>query len=483
MLLLLTSCGVSPAEGGETEPSPPPASAATSAAASEPAADESGNGAGIPAYYAAYQEIVADYQNQYGIGTVQQVVDRYDKLTSLMGVCIVRLLDFDKNGTEELLLIWAEGEELEHSYAYGIWTSPDGRTAEKICENRILDGVQAYGPYIELAERTDGIYLGEDCAAPDGGESHVYRKVTADGMSDALTLTYIPPYGQDEQTLVNGEPVDYEAYTQAKEDFLNGAEVTRIDLTSWSLLTYFAEEVQERQYFEAFLRDTQDVIANLEGKEKADSYRYEWRAKDSYSSFGEVISTYLAGFGEPCILPSSRYDGGDEMPALGGLCVARLLDMDQDGTEELVLAYPWKEPIGEGEHLAYQYSIWAMQDGKAVELYANTLPTTAYEPTMALFVGSERSYLNFSYDTNTEQAASIANVEFDSECHTFDGKSLIGLAYEDIPQEVVNNGKAEWIYFSTNSYRWAYGMDWDTDSQRVLIRTWDTITLLRNSSH
>lgn len=482
MLLFLTSCGVSSAEGGETEPPPPHASAASSVAASEPAADKAGNDAGIPAYYAAYQEIAADYQERYGIGTVQQVVDRYDKLTSLMGVCIVRLLDLDKNGTEELLMIWAESDQQDRSYSYGIWTSLDGRTAEKICENRILDGVQAYGPYIELVERADGIYLGEDCMAPDGGECHVYRKATAGGISDALTLVHIPPYGQDEQTLVNGEPVNYEAYTQARENFLGGAEATRIDLTSWSLLTYFTEENQEERYFEAFIRDTQDVMANLAGKEKADSYRYEWRPKDSYSSFGEVISAYLAGFGEPCILPSSRYDGGDEMPALGGLCVARLLDMDQDGTEELVMVYPWKEPIGEGERLAYQYSIWAMQDGIAAELYANTLPATAYEPTMALFVGSERSYLNFSYDTNTEQAASLANVEFTSECHTFDGQSLIKLGYEDIPQEAVNNDKAEWIYFSANSYRWA-GMDWGEDSQRVLTRTWDTISLLSNSSN
>ena len=311
----------------------------------------------------------------------------------------------------------------------------------------------------------------------------MYRKVTADGISDALTLVYIPPYGQDEQTLVNGESVSYEAYTQVREDFLDGAVVTRIDLTSWSLLTYFTEEDQEKRYFETFLRDTQDTIATLDGKEKAESYRYEWRAKDIYSSFDEVVSTYLAGFGEPCILPSSRYDGGDEMPALGGLCVVRLLDMDQDGTEELVLVYPWKEPIGEGEHLGYQYSIWAMQDGEAVELYANTLPNTAYEPIMAMFVGSEHSYLNFSYDTNTEQVTSIASVEFDSEGHTYDGQSLIKLGHEDIPQEAVNNGNAEWIYFTANSYRWAVGMDWDTDSQRVLIKTWDTISLLRNSSN
>lgn len=489
MLMLLASCGISPAEGGESSSPPPPA--VSSVSTNEPTAGDAEKNSGIPAYYAAYQAIVADYQEQYGIGAVQQTVNAYDRMTSLMGLCIVKLLDFDKDGTEELLLIWAESDQQYHSYSYGIWTSPDARSAEKICENKILDGLQAYGPYIELVERADGTFLGEDYEADDADEAHIYRRITKSGVSDALTLAYIPPFGQEEQMLVNGQPVrDYDAYTQAREDFLIGAEVTRIDLTSWSLQIAFTDPTfsgngttadEEENYFRAILHDTQDVIAILAGKDKAEYYQYEWRPEDTYTSFGEVVSTYLAGYGEPHILPSSRYDGGDKMPALGGLCVVRLLDLDQDGIEELVMVYPWREPIGEGNHLAYQYSVWAIQDGEAVELLANTLPATAYEPTMALFIGPERSYVNFSYDTNTEQATSIANVEFESECHTYNGQSLMGARYEDIPQEAVTGSNAEWIYFSANSYRWAAGMDWDEDSQRVLSKTQEVINLLRST--
>lgn len=491
LMLPLVSCGISPAEGGETESSSPPSPAVFSASTSEPTADETDKDSGVPVYYAAYQEIVAEYQKQYGIGSVQQTVNEFDRMTSLMGLCVIKLLDFDKDGTEELLLIWAEGDQQYHSYSYGIWTSPDGKSSEQICENRILDGLQSYGPYIELVDRTDGIFLGEDCEVADADEAHVYRKITVSGVSDALTLAYIPPFGQDERMLVNGQPVsDYDAYTQARENFLAGAEVTRIDLTSWSLQTQFTDPTfsgngttadEEENYFKAILHDTQDAAAALEGKERPEYYHYEWRAEDTYASFGKVVSTYLAGYGEPHILSSSRYDGGDEMPALGGLCVVRLLDLDQDGVEELVMAYPWKEPIGGGNHLAYQYSIWAIQNGGAVELRTNTLPSTAYEPTMALFIGPERSYLNFSYDINTEQAASIANVEFDSECHTYNGQSLIALGYSDIPQEAVTNSDTEWIYFSANSYRWSADMDWDKDSQRVLTKTQDTIYSLLGS--
>ncbi len=160
----------------------------------------------------------------------------------------------------------------------------------------------------------------------------------------------------------------------------------------------------------------------------------------------------------------------------------RLLDLDQDGTEELVLVFPWKEPNGEGNHLAYQYSIWTIQDGKAVEIRSNTLPSAAYEPSLALFVGPEQSYVNLTYDTNTEQVTSIANVEFASECHTYNGESVLAVSYQDIPEEAKKNEKTEWIYFTANSYRWAAGMDWDQDSQRVLNKTTETINQLRSSS-
>ncbi len=327
MALMLAGCGggPSPAEAGEGQTSSPSPSASAPVAETQELQDKP---SGTPAYYAAYREIVADYQERYRIGTVQQTENEFDRMTSLMGLCIVRLLDFDKDGTEELLLIWAESDEQYHSYRYGIWTSPDGRTTKSVCEYPILDGIQGYGPFIELVERADGIYIGQDFDLADADSAHVYRKITANGASDALTLAYIPPFGQDEEMLVNGQTVsDYDAYLKAGEDFLAGAEVTRIDLTSWSVLEPFVDPVmsgdgstadEEEHYFRAFLRDTQNVIAILEGKEQADKYRFEWREADTYTSYGEVVSTYLAGYGEPHIRPSSRYDDGDDMPALAG---------------------------------------------------------------------------------------------------------------------------------------------------------------------
>ena len=55
-------------------------------------------------------------------------------------------------------------------------------------------------------------------------------------------------------------------------------------------------------------------------------------------------------------------------------------------------------------------------------------------------------------------------------------------AYAKIVQEYRQQYGPERIYFSTDSYRWAAEMDWDTDSQQVLTKALDTINLLRSST-
>lgn len=114
-LLLLAGCGISPAEAGESEPSSPSPSTSAPADPAGPVHTDT------PAYYNAYAEIVRDYQQQYGPERIQQLYSSPDMLNYLMGVCVVRLIDFDLDGTLELLLAWPESEEALHSYRYAIW--------------------------------------------------------------------------------------------------------------------------------------------------------------------------------------------------------------------------------------------------------------------------------------------------------------------------------------------------------------------------
>lgn len=101
---------------------------------------------------------------------------------------------------------------------------------------------------------------------------------------------------------------------------------------------------------------------------------------------------------------------------------------------------------------------------------------------MMFYAGQPENYVAISYDTNTEQVTSIANVEYYVSCYGYDGEKLTRMeSLADLPDGARNN-ETEYIYFSAYSYRWAYGIDWDTDSQRVVSKTLDTIELLRSST-
>lgn len=467
VLLLLAGCNTTPAEAGEPS-SPPPSTSAP--------ADAIGVGqSDTPAYYAAYAEIVREYQQQYGPECIQQIYSRPDMLNYLMGVCVVRLIDFDQDGTLELMLCWPESEAAYHSYRYAIWTSPDGQTATKICENQILDGVQSYCPFIELVSRADGVFLGEDISDPGGYEGYAYRSVSIDGLSVPLSLIYMPPYGEDEQYLVNGAPVSSDDYDKARYDFLEGAEVTKISF----VLADFEDTVP---LIEA-IQTTQESLLLLEielNEAGFDITSFE-PEQIGYTPYLEIIDQYLIDYGQPEVLSSSSSDGRNDTPALGGLCVVRLSDLDGDGTEELILAYVQNLAMM-GRNIYYGFDIWTLRNGAAQKLIRASIPYSAYEPSMMFFAGQPESYMAISYDTNTEQVTSIANVEYYVSCYGYDGENLVQMSsLAELPDEIRQN-ETEYIYFSAYSYRWAAGMDWDTDSQRVVSKTLDTIELLRNST-
>ena len=476
VLLLLAGCNMVPAEAGEPESPSPPSPAVSSVAADEPTAVEVGNDAGIPAYYAAYAEIVRNHQAQYGPECIQQIYSRPDMLNYLMGVCIVRLIDFDMDGTLELMLAWPESEESYHSYCYAIWTSPDGTTAEQVCENKILDGVQSYCPFIQLVRRTDGVFLGEDTGDPNAYESYVYRTVSVGNLNISLSLIYMPNFGEDEQYLVNGAPVDYDTYVKAESDFLEGAEVTQISFA-------LADFEDSAPLVEA-IRATQEslLLLGIEPNEIDPDIILPAPEQVNYSSYLELVDKYLLEYGQPQILPSSRWDGKDDMPALGGLCVVRMSDLDGDGTDELILAYALGT-ASSGSQMSYAFGIWTLQNGAAQELILLSIPGTAFEPDMRLYAGQPENYMGIAYDTNTGQVTSITQVEYYLSCYGYDGERLTRRwdTFEDIPEEI-RNSVTEDIHFSAYSYRWAAGMDWDTDSQQVLAKTLDTINLLRSST-
>lgn len=465
-ILLLAGCGGAP----EPPAAPPPDPAA---GIQEEPADT-----GPSSFYDAYAGIVQEYRLRYGPERIQAIPSPAEELDYLMGLCIIRLIDFDLDGTPELLLCWPESEEAYHSYRYAVWTSTDGKTAEPVCENRVYDGAMSYLPHIRLVQRADGAYVGEELEAPEADLVRVYRKPGPGGLSDALTLCYTPPYGDEEQYLVNGESVSAKDYAQAEANFLDGAQVEEIpfvfsgpqDAQAMARMfqaTYIALDQLGIQSLEASTGSSTGLPGGSTGgapaaaSEPADAGPYR-----------ELIEQYLLEYGQPQALSSSRWDGGNETPALGGLCVVRAADMDGDGTDELLLIYAREDG---GPYISYGYGVWTLRDGKAEELLRHSTPGSAREPTATLYAGEGEACLGVSYDTNSQEAASIADVEYEARCYGYDGeRTYTWDSFAEIPDRVKTGGE-EWICFSAYSYRWAAGMDWETDSRRVLDKTREVI--------
>lgn len=467
-LLLLAGCGASPAGEEGSDPAPPAES----------------DGSGAPACYEAYAGIVREYQQKYGPECIRQIDAPPDRLNCLMGVCVVRLPDFDLDGTPELLLAWPESGDPCPSYRYALWTSPDGTTAEQVCENDILDGIQSYCPSMKLVRRADGAFLGQEAGNPGAAVSYAYRGLTSDGLNVCLSLINMPSFPEEDQYLVDGRPVSTDEFLQAEADFLTGAEVEQI---SFSLADYedpapLAETVRATQEALELL----GIAPNEAGREveaapsqPGQTEQPEQTEQADYGPYLELIDQYLTDYGQPQVLSSSWFDGRDDTPALGGLCVVRLVDLNGDGTEELILAYV-QSLASVGRNIYYGFDIWTLRDGEAQELIRASIPYSAYEPSMMFYAGQPESYMAISYDTNTGQVTSIANVEYYFSCYGYDGESLVWRqSRSELPEGV---RETEYIYFSSYSYRWAAGMDWAEDSQRVIGKTLDTIDSLRASS-
>lgn len=266
-LLLLPGCAAAP--DGSLNAAP---LASSPAAAPAPAA-QSGDEPAAPAYYASYAGVAADCEQLYGQAAVQQADFDGDRLTTLTGVCVARLVDFDQNGVEELLLIWAEGDSQCPSYSYGVWTSPDGQSAQLLREHQILDGIQSYAPFLELVEKTDGVYLGEDVDISDTNWGRAYLRLSSGQFSDALLLTHpLPPDGEAELAPAAARQADLDGYNQAQADFLSGAEVERIRLTCLTLLLApedeglygpFYDPDSGDAYLTGLVTQTQDTIQML----------------------------------------------------------------------------------------------------------------------------------------------------------------------------------------------------------------------------
>lgn len=101
----------------------------------------------------------------------------------------------------------------------------------------------------------------------------------------------------------------------------------------------------------------------------------------AYEAYAAEVKKYIEEYGRQQVLQNE-----DGSYSLGGTLV-RLLDMDNDGTEELILGYPLKNSSG-------YIDIYTYSGGKAVKAYSGYCDTSALDGTASVtFISFEKEYL------------------------------------------------------------------------------------------
>lgn len=225
---------------------------------------------GAAAQYKPYYDLCMEYRDKYGEGgykTNEDSTESYS-VVNLTGLCVVRLIDFNREGTKELLLGYRkEADESSYNpYVYEVWSLKDGQAVNVLPATEASHG-QDVGSWIEIASKEEIPYLVVDHAA----DMASYIKYENGKFTTAYSYEMVfPQSGDDFLYLVNGE--SFTSYEEAmavmEEEFPERAEFE----SNFSGFTYETGTDAFRIHFyyipaayaEAVLEDTAQTLEELQ---------------------------------------------------------------------------------------------------------------------------------------------------------------------------------------------------------------------------
>ena len=163
-----------------------------------------------------YAEIAKRKIDEFGLGKVAKHAWN-DSLRQLSGLSIVRLIDFDGDGTEELLLGYNKGEEFEP--AVELWTIKDGAAVQLEGDFTVTDRTAIYLDTV-VYEGKSYIVSGWYCSAFEEKLAFITvengKAVTAFELYESID-TNVP---ENSVFTVNGEKVTEEEYAAKQAELL-----------------------------------------------------------------------------------------------------------------------------------------------------------------------------------------------------------------------------------------------------------------------
>ncbi len=350
----------------------------------------------------AYGQIVQQYESEYG--TLSFSDNSYG--VTYTGVFLLELLDFDGNGTEELLIgyttLYSDGG-MSYVWPYfDVWQL-EGNNPVQIYEGAVIDqsdigkhcaftlwngtyylieGWEGSGCDLSLLKLEDGTFKTDTTLKSDEDQGYTVNGKTVSSDTFYQILNQIQ----------SGEPYYY--YTEFQNGCFCGTIYEDSNYTTDSLL----EQLNE--------------VKELLGLEKT---------TDSLSVYADVVRQYEDTYGaiDYNVYYQNQADNTGETYMLKGVCLLVPIDFDGDSISELLIGYG--ETTDEGTGFTKLYAdVWGLN---------GETPTLLYEK--ASFPGE--SYFN-----------AIAYKKMDGVYYLLDGEA--GDRYSEISLCSLVNGQFEKIY-------------------------------------
>lgn len=233
------------------------------------------------AAYRAYSQKCHEYLNKYGEA---RVVETYGY--ALTGFCVADLVDFDSDGSDELLTItcdldegasqmdWA-GTDTTKPYEVEVWSYVDGGL-KRVYEQRWVDFSNGGGEFLTLTKKSNKVFIESSmytmsdqmktmCEESDTLSASITTMHGKEGdfFEDDISIEFANSYAADAYEsfcLVQGKPASEEEYMNALKSYDQYATYALLDFSvtgnEYQESTYLSlQDVQQR---------TADTLSKLE---------------------------------------------------------------------------------------------------------------------------------------------------------------------------------------------------------------------------
>ncbi len=130
----------------------------------------------------------------------------------------------------------------------------------------------------------------------------------------------------------------------------------------------FFESQTETGYASQLVSDMINMTSNQEVKGKLEKKQADDTLAKRYEAYSQLLSEYTASYGNCTVVYPNAYE-----TYLTGLCFAKLIDFNQDGAEELLVAY--YDPARHNGMWIHDVEVWTYQDGELLQIFGETSMT------------------------------------------------------------------------------------------------------------